>query len=289
MNGLCKQNLCTPGENACNGNQLQVCNSEGTSFELFDCSPGVCQDGTCIGCEVGTKECLEGNVVECVAGPDGDAIFEEVEICDTQAQCYQGSCLECFPGQGKCEGQDAYQCAQDGKSWEFAKKCSAGESCIGGVCQGLCTGDIKFNTNVGCDYWAVDLDNVDGDAFSDGAANAQFAIVVSNPSDVAADITVRSKDDGEPAAQAVVEPGGLKIFDLAPYNVDGTVKPIERGASRQRPPSSRINSTRSKMNWCTPMTHLYCSRPNPGHRIFGDVSPTTRGLWTFLFHRCGGV
>ena len=224
VNGVCKQNLCTAGENACNGNQLQVCNDDGTSFELFDCAPGVCQDGTCIGCELGTTECLEGNVVECVLGADGDPVYEEVEVCTGQAQCYQGSCLECFPGQGKCEGQDAYQCAADGKNWEFSKKCSAGESCIGGVCQGLCTGDIKFNTNVGCDYWAVDLDNVDGDGVTDGAANAQFAIVVSNPSDVAADITVRSKDDGAPTAEAVVEPGGLQIFDLAPYNVDGTVK-----------------------------------------------------------------
>ena len=73
-------------------------------------------------------------------------------------------------------------------------------------------------------YWAVDLDNIDGDGTITGASNAQFAIVVSNTSDSPADITVRSSDEGDPAAQATVPPGGLEIFNLNPYNIDGSVK-----------------------------------------------------------------
>lgn len=223
-NGQCKALLCGPDENVCNGNKLQACNSDGTSFESFDCEPGTCLDGACVGCELGETECLSGNVVECVDNGTGTMIFQEVEICDSAAQCYDGICLECFPGQGKCEGKDAYLCAADGLSWELYQTCSAGQACISGSCQSLCAGDIKFNTNVGCDYWAVDLDNVEGDGITDGANNAQFAIVVSNTSDTEATITVRNSDEGPPTAEAVVAAGGLQIFNLAPYNIDGSVK-----------------------------------------------------------------
>ena len=179
-NGICKTLLCSPGENACNGNKLQVCNDDGTSFELFDCEPGVCESGKCLGCELGTKSCLEGNVIECVEGESGQPEYVQSETCEGEQLCSDGKCLECFPGMKKCEGKDVFSCTQDGSAYEYTETCSSNQTCVGGYCQSLCAGDIKFNTNVGCDYWAVDLDNVEGDLETNGANNAQFAIVVSN-------------------------------------------------------------------------------------------------------------
>ena len=128
--------------------------------------------------------------------------------------------VSCFPGQGKCEGSDAWQCAPDGSAWEFYKACTSSEVCISGSCQSLCSGDIKFNTNVGCDYWAVDLDN------AEPANNSEFAVVVSNTSEQTAEITIRKSDAGEPDAQASVAPGQLHIFNLPSYNIDGTLKGV---------------------------------------------------------------
>ena len=75
--------------------KLQV-NDGGTSFELFDCAPGICQDGGCIGCELGSKECLDGNVVG--VWMMEMAHLRQIEECGGEANCYEGSCLECFPG-----------------------------------------------------------------------------------------------------------------------------------------------------------------------------------------------
>src|SRR5690606_33273700 len=47
----------------------------------------------------------------------------------------------------------------DGSGWGEESACDAGKTCLGGKCLSLCEADIKYNTNVGCEYWSVDLDN----------------------------------------------------------------------------------------------------------------------------------
>jgi len=215
LNGECKPILCVPGDVTCNGNSKQTCNDEGTDFSLFACAPGTCVEGECVGCEAGTQVCEDGNVVQCKADGSG---YELAEVCDAAAQCVDGKCLVCFPGQGKCEGTDAWQCAPDGSGWVFNATCTESQICISGVCQSACAGDIKFNTNVGCDYWAVDLDNGPVEA-----ASASFAVVVSNTSDKVAEVTVRQSDDAAVAASASIPPGELQVLELPPYNVDGSM------------------------------------------------------------------
>lgn len=221
QSGLCKPKLCEPDSQTCNANSVQSCNGDGTDFNLFDCSPGTCQSGKCTGCAPGTKTCKDGDVVQC---DEAGSEYQVVEKCPELAQCFEGQCLLCYPGTGKCEGKDGYKCAADGSGWEFVATCSPGQACIAGKCQSLCSGDIKFNTNVGCDYWAVDLDNASGSAGVPGADNAQYAIVVSNTSTSDAEVTIRKEDAGDPQAAAWVPAGGLHIFNLPPYNVNGSMK-----------------------------------------------------------------
>jgi hypothetical protein len=219
--GECQGNICTPGTTACDGNKLSICNSTGTGYsESLDCAPGTCEDGACTGCNPGDTWCFAGNAYTCP--PDGPGMLSEV--CGPQNPCIEGACAVCYPNTGKCEGQKAFKCAGDGSEWQFTKECVAGEDCISGVCQSACSSDIKFNTNVGCDYWAVDLDNVEGDETSVGADNAQFAVVVSNTSDTTATVTITKSSGGEPQAQADVAPKALHIFNLPPRNVNGSVK-----------------------------------------------------------------
>jgi hypothetical protein len=146
------------------------------------------------------------------------------EQCGQGAQCLNGECLVCYPGQKKCDGKSAYACSHTGKGWDLVETCDEGQVCLGGQCQSLCSADIKFNTNVGCDYWAVDLDNASGEGGTPGADNAQFAIVVSNPSSQKATVKIRKSKDAAPEAEATLEPGALHIFNLPPYNVNGTMQ-----------------------------------------------------------------
>jgi len=94
-----------------------------------------------------------------------------------------------------------------------------------GICLSPCSGDLKANTNVGCGFFAVDLDN----AFDDDplgspvdAQNAQFAVSASNTSDSAsAKVTVYLPDGS--TQEKTVPPLSLETFKLPPSNsIDGT-------------------------------------------------------------------
>src|SRR5262245_17451345 len=52
------------------------------------------------------------------------------------------------------------------------------------------------HSNVGCEYWAVDLDNEDTDfaGVANDAAGAQYAVVIANPSDSPATVRVEVND-----------------------------------------------------------------------------------------------
>ena len=225
-NGVCKGLVCTPGDRMCNGPLLQVCMDDGTGYDEVSCAPGTCSDGQCQGCTPGTTKCELNSVMQC----DDGGTFQLWKECSGDEQCLNGDCRVCYPGTPKCDGNDTYKCADDGKSWEFQQSCGGGMVCLGGQCQSLCSADLKFNTNVGCDYWAVDLDNAGADPPQPGqpaipgADNAQFAIVVSNVGEKAATVKIRKAEGGQPDAEAEVPPGGLHIFNLPAYNVDGTMQ-----------------------------------------------------------------
>src|SRR5262249_26036617 len=87
----------------------------------------------------------------------------------------------------------------------------------------------------GCEYWAVDLDNA-VTADQGAAAAQQYAIVVTNPLEVPATVTVEVNDaaPGEPLAirkvaeahlARVVGGGDIAILDLPARGVDGASDP----------------------------------------------------------------
>ena len=86
-----------------------------------------------------------------------------------------------------------------------------------------------MKSNVGCEYWAVDLDNAKVDSIRNAAAQ-QFAVVVSNPQpDLPAHIIIQ-QDDSVPGASPLVRtidetsllPLNLETFKLGPREVDGS-------------------------------------------------------------------
>jgi hypothetical protein len=184
-------------------------------------------------CNLGDKRCTIGIVQRCEKAGDGVA-WMPIENCNALGLvCADGlfKCTLCEPGAGFCSGQEALTCSEDGAHGVHRTTCdpSLFQVCRGGLCVDLCYQALQEKSNVGCEYWAVDLDNADIDATED-AASQQFAVVVSNPQpDVPASVSV-FQDDGQPGdppnaiavATATIAPLNLQVFKLGPREVDGS-------------------------------------------------------------------
>lgn len=184
--------------------------------------------------------CTEGEV-RCTP-----VAYEQCELVSGQTawvikdECYSkglvcvkdlGRCAECAPSSLACKGHDVINCGADGTVASVVKTCdtSTGEACRVGNCLHLCEAAKSEKSNVGCEYWAVDLDNARISGTSNAAAQ-QFAVVVSNPQpDVPVSVKI-FQDDGLPGdapapaeiAESIVAPLNLQVFKLGPREVDGS-------------------------------------------------------------------
>jgi hypothetical protein len=148
-------------------------------------------------------------------------------------------CLTCSPSSRVCggDGFDIVLCRSDGSALDVIARCEPeqGLVCAGGSCRNACEVAGETRSYEGCDYWAVDLDNAV--VSEQGAAAAQqFSVVVTNPLEVPATVTVEVNDapfGAEPQLRTVAEahlarvPGGgdLAILNLDPREVDGSTDP----------------------------------------------------------------
>lgn len=190
--------VCQPGSSRCSSNAFQRCADDGNSWATIDdCAP------------VG-KAC----------------------VIDT-------GCLTCTPGTRACggDGFDIVLCRSDGSGLDAVARCQPeqGLVCGGGQCANACDVAQSTRTYEGCDYWAVDLDNAVV-ADQGAAAAQQYAVVVTNPLEVPATVTVEVNDalPGEaPLIRQVAEVhlarvvggGDLAIINLDAREVDGSSDP----------------------------------------------------------------
>lgn len=204
---------------------LASSNAAGCRFDRSERWLDVVEEG---GCESGTTRCGRG-LQRCV-----DRRWQTVDDCGARGlQCSVtlAACVECQPSTIDCRMGDVVACHEDGQRFDVVKTCdrAKGLLCSSGACRNLCDEAQARQSNVGCEYWAVDLDNAALGA-SNNAAAQQFAVVVSNPQrDVPVQVTI-SQDDGTPGGPAVesivatgpVTAGGLRVFKLGPREVDGS-------------------------------------------------------------------
>jgi hypothetical protein len=141
------------------------------------------------------------------------------------------SCTPCQPGAGSCEGLDAYVCDAAGQKKVLQGSCDPSklEGCRAGKCLNLCNEARRNRSNVGCEYWGVDLDNAVIDDTLNAAAQ-QYAVVISNPEpDITTEVVIE-QDDSLPGekpkvvevARAKIPPFSLRVFKLGPREVDGS-------------------------------------------------------------------
>jgi IgGFc binding protein len=187
-----------------------------------------CTDERVAECEPGRIYC-EGDLARTCA--DDGLSFADEDCANDGNVCHPGlGCSPCHPLSLLCEGQTVVQCQGNGITTVPLAQCLAAENevCYLGNCMDACQAASDNRSYVGCEYWAVDLDNaVISSVFN--AAAQQFAVVVSNPSLVEARVVVHRNDApvGWPqqlvqVAETVVLPQGLAVINLAPREVDGS-------------------------------------------------------------------
>lgn len=192
--------ICTPGEQVCESNVLQVCSDDAQQFEVLqDCSSTeqVCLVGQgCLACIPDSRECDGFTIRRC--SPDGSR-WDPIAECDPDV----------------------------------------GDVCNAGECVNACLLAIDSRSYEGCEYYAVDLDNAVV-ANQGTAAAQQFSVVLSNASPLIAEVTIEifctAADAANPAIACTegevhaierfpLAPRGLRIVDLDPREVDGSSRP----------------------------------------------------------------
>jgi hypothetical protein len=187
---------------------------------------------TVTGCTPGTYRCAPE--LEACTTDVGAPAWTKRENCTKEGlvcAASLGACVTCIPNTIDCHGSTAVLCSDDGSTWQDQETCdeTQGDACRDGVCTNLCRQASRERSNVGCEYWAADLDNADVDDTLNAAAQ-QYAIVVSNAQpDVTTHVTI-DQDDTAPGtdnapytiAEADIPPLSLRVFPLGPREVDGS-------------------------------------------------------------------
>ncbi|MBL8786845.1 MAG: IgGFc-binding protein [Deltaproteobacteria bacterium] len=231
----------------------RFCAADGVSTFVDKCpgEDGICFQDKCINVDINGGICLPGEVQACVAEGGKEALICNQsrtafvpQICKgddgLDSQCRDKACTTCFPGVKKCgDEQTVLVCKPDGSDYEVFSRCNgSSQICTGQFCEELCERNIKFNSYIGCDYFAVDLDNAFVPGGNEGffdAAGAQFAVVVANPPDATLPAIVEVNQleggvvekvlfdsKGNPLPTEPLMPGELRTLKLPRRDVNGT-------------------------------------------------------------------
>ncbi len=156
--------------------------------------------------------------------------------CSSAADCT--GCRDCVPGSVTCaDGGELHVCREDGSGYELAEVCDEadGQYCSpsSGVCEDLCAAAERDQSYIGCEYWAVatansqlELERQDGEGL---CLPFPFAIEISNPQGVAADVVITSAGGQERTVH--VAPSEVVTLEL-PCSLELKGNPEEHFSAR---------------------------------------------------------
>jgi hypothetical protein len=157
--------------------------------------------------------------------------YKQIDCRDEDKVCHPGrGCVNCHPATFGCIETTVGECKPDGSGLQPIHECAVavGEVCYLGQCVEACAAAADQKSYIGCEYWAVDLDNATISE-TENAAAQQYAVVISNVGLIEAEVTVykNTAPVGWPpaeqvVAQARVAPDGLHVFKLPSREVDGS-------------------------------------------------------------------
>ncbi len=227
---------------------VAACGSEGRNAANATIDAGAADGGDpfCGSCE-GTR------YREC--GPSGPATLREC----FPKECVAGrGCLTCQPGGDTCVGNDVAKCGADGEPGAVVEKCdaNAGLVCSGGNCKTPCEAAGDKPSYLGCEFWAVDLDNeyapgLMGLPALNDAAGATWGVALSNVGEVAAIVTIErnvaalgAPADVRSVVSLKIAPHDLAEVPLPTSEVDGTTNGKNNGPGTFLSPNAfRITSS----------------------------------------------
>jgi IgGFc binding protein len=207
-----------------------ACSASGSPRQGAGGAGGSGGDGGSGGLGVGGQEnlcgtCLGSQYTSC----DGNGVMSTQ---DCPASCTPGKgCTACSPSGTICVGNDVHDCSGDGMAGGVKSKCDAakGEVCSNGACVNGCQLAMDEPSNVGCEFFAVDLDLSDG--VSDPAAGP-WGVVLANAGEAPADVVIEQNDApyGKPVStssvhKVTIAPGSLDEFTMPVRIVDCAAKP----------------------------------------------------------------
>jgi hypothetical protein len=209
---------------------------------------GVRADTGTGGCTTEGEILCMGNVAtRCVGGTP-----VTVATCTADQVCAPGlGCAACVPGQLSCDGNTPALCRPDGSGTDLQGVCAADQMCRNGSCVDACALAEVDRSNVGCEYWAVDLDNEYAETLLgvNDAAGAQFAVAVANPND--RDVLVQVERNTAPLGSAptpqvvfagMVGPRSVLEIQLDPREVDGSTMRDDGPGTFVSPNAYRIST-----------------------------------------------
>jgi hypothetical protein len=156
---------------------------------------------------------------------DGSGMAYVEVPCGAEERCQAGECVPsvCGPGLFACiDDRTIGACRRDGSGFIPARTCDADSPCVDGRCESTCNPEGKIASNIGCEYWSVDLDNYP-DPFSNDPSSVPHAVVISNTSSDPAMVTIEGPA-GVPLVdpEFVVDAGDLHVFTFPRLDIDGT-------------------------------------------------------------------
>lgn len=108
---------------------------------------------------------------------------------------------QCSSAGTVCVGAEVHSCDANGKPGELVQTCNlaGGEVCQDGVCKNGCDAAADEPSNVGCEFWSVDLDMAD---LPTDPASAPMALVIANAGMADANVLIEQNDS--PQGQTIV-------------------------------------------------------------------------------------
>jgi hypothetical protein len=104
-------------------------------------------------------QCVDKVFTPCTAdGTPGPA-----QVCPDACVPDKG-CAKCVPDALQCVGNEVHECSSDGSNYDkVVQTCDVlnGQACSNGKCTSACIIAADQPSNVGCEFWAVDLDQFD--------------------------------------------------------------------------------------------------------------------------------